>query len=267
MTDLGDDVKVICGETATGFDLEYRADGTSFSTPFVSAKLGWIQDEAKQGGGSYLTEDELTEKVFSMCNDLGTPGIDPYTGRGFLQLVATEYGRKEEPTLKTLRKGDKGADVKRMQERLLVHGQKLPNFGVDSDFGEETEKALVAFKTAKGLPDPKICDERTWMELMKEPASPEPKPEPTNRIKRFILWLRTLVNKAIYVWGAQGQHGNEIAEEWIRRRETSTKNANRAIALWKKRIAEGIKDIFAFDCSGMIVFWLMLMGIFKSDMS
>ena len=64
-------------------------------------------------------------------------------------------------------------------------------------------------------------------------------------------------NGSIYVWGAQGQDKNTISESWIRRMETSQTNAGRAIALWKKRKAEGKGDVLrAFDCSGLILYFL-----------
>lgn len=54
---------------------------------------------------------------------------------------------------------------------------------------------------------------------------------------------------ATYTYGgAQGE--TNITEKWIRRRETGEKNAERAIALWEKRKAEGRSPIAAFDCAG-----------------
>lgn len=58
---------------------------------------------------------------------------------------------------------------------------------------------------------------------------------------------------SIYVWGAQGQRGSQITENWIKACETSTTNANRAIALWKKNKEKYDPNmIAAFDCSGLI---------------
>ena len=70
----------------------------------------------------------------------------------------------------------------------------------------------------------------------------------------FIKYLKGHVGD-IYVWGAQGE--TNITEKWIRRRETGEKNAERAIALWEKRKAEGRSPIAAFDCSGLIVKFLL----------
>ena len=50
-----------------------------------------------------------------------------------------------------LEKGMVGTDVKAMQELLMQLGYKLPKYGADSDFGSETEKAVIAFQKAEGI--------------------------------------------------------------------------------------------------------------------
>ena len=45
-----------------------------------------------------------------------------------------------------LQKGSKGADVKALQESLIQLSYDLSQYGADSDFGTETEKALIAFQ-------------------------------------------------------------------------------------------------------------------------
>ncbi len=73
-------------------------------------------------------------------------------------------------------------------------------------------------------------------------------------------------NGSIYVLGAQGQTGSQITEAWIKRREHNiASNYNRAIALWKKRLAAGYKNLCAYDCSGLIMKWLIDNGHAKSD--
>jgi cell wall-associated NlpC family hydrolase len=251
----------------------YWSDGTSMASPELSGKGILIQEMRHGRTGKAYTDAELYKTMIGLATDLSAPDKDKQTGWGFvdinkaLQEQNPEPEPIEPPADYVLKKGDTGEKVEPLQNLLLALG--YPVGKVDGDYGPITEEAVKQYQRDRGLRDTGVVDQATWDTFLppKEPPEEEPAPQPTNRIKRFILWLRTLVNKAIYVWGAQGQHGDEIAEEWIRRRETSTKNANRAIALWKKRLAEGVKDIFAFDCSGMIVFWLMLMGIFKSDMS
>jgi len=45
-----------------------------------------------------------------------------------------------------LKRGDKGKEVRDLQEKLLQLGYELPKFGADGDFGSETESAVTEFK-------------------------------------------------------------------------------------------------------------------------
>ena len=85
-----------------------------------------------------------------------------------------------------LKKGMTGADVKALQELLMQLGYQLPRYGADSDFGDETEKAVIAFQKAECLePDGKY-GEKTHAALMdavadddegKKDDKPDEKPE------------------------------------------------------------------------------------------
>lgn len=88
-------------------------------------------------------------------------------------------------------------------------------------------------------------------------------------LNEFIAYLEERVkNHDIYVWGAQGEGKGVITEAWIRRKETSEKNAERAVACWKKQVAAGYGErLRAFDCSGLAMRFLMDKGLEKSDMS
>lgn len=86
----------------------------------------------------------------------------------------------------------------------------------------------------------------------------------------FIEYLEEQVkNRSIYVWGGQGEGYNVISESWIRKMENSTTNANRAIAFWKKKVAEGYgKVLRAFDCSGLGMYFIQnIHGLSKVDMN
>lgn len=82
----------------------------------------------------------------------------------------------------------------------------------------------------------------------------------------LIEYLRSRIG-SIYVWGAQGE--NVLAKanplEWIRSMETNETNAQRAYALFKQRKQEGVNPILAYDCSGLIVAFLLDVGILKAD--
>lgn len=75
----------------------------------------------------------------------------------------------------------------------------------------------------------------------------------------YINYLEEQVrNHSIYVFGAQGQGYNVISDNWIRKMETSEKNADRAIKHWHEECDAGYAKVLkAFDCSGLGMYWLM----------
>lgn len=75
-------------------------------------------------------------------------------------------------------------------------------------------------------------------------------------VKSFIDLLVSQVDRGIYVWGGNGENLLVMPnpEAWIRKRETTKANAERAISLFENRVADGIDPIRAFDCSGL-VYW------------
>lgn len=89
-----------------------------------------------------------------------------------------------------------------------------------------------------------------------------------NNIDKFIAYLKAEVGN-IYVWGAQGECISCIVdpEAYIRSEETGESEAERAIALYRRRVAQGMQTIKAYDCSGLIVKFLLDNRLIKSDVS
>ena len=89
------------------------------------------------------------------------------------------------------------------------------------------------------------------------------------KASEFTEYLKEQVrNHSIYVWGAQGQKKPTITEEWIRKREKTKRNAERAIAHWKKEVREGYGDVLrAFDCSGLGTFFFLKYGMIDHDVN
>ena len=80
-----------------------------------------------------------------------------------------------------LKKGDKGRDVKALQERLIELGY-LPEGAADGNFGNQTYKAVRAFQYYDGLSRDGIAGKRTQTYLFENPdvnPYPTPTPEPT----------------------------------------------------------------------------------------
>ena len=71
-----------------------------------------------------------------------------------------------EPNLRTLRKGDKGDDVKALQILLIGYGYSCGSYGVDGSFGSATDKAVRAYQKDKGLSVDGIVGPKTWAMLL-----------------------------------------------------------------------------------------------------
>lgn len=66
--------------------------------------------------------------------------------------------------MKTLRKGDRGNEVKELQTALNGAGC---NLDVDGSFGDLTETAVIAFQTFRGLQIDGVVGSETWVALSK----------------------------------------------------------------------------------------------------
>lgn len=84
-------------------------------------------------------------------------------------------------------------------------------------------------------------------------------------IRKFVEYLESHVGDA-YVWGAQGECLTTMDnwKSWIEKKETSATNANRAIAFVNKAKKT---PLYAFDCSGLGVRFLLDNKLIKSDIS
>lgn len=159
----------------------------------------------------------------------------------------------------TLRLGATGDYVKQAQALLNKHGATLT---VDGDFGANTSAAVMAFQRANGLAADATIGGKTWAAL---DAATIAEPMPVGRAADFITYLKACVGD-IYVWGAQGQ--SDITEAWIRRMSRTNALANAAIKLWQARVKFRKDNLRAFDCSGLIMYYLRnLKGYITRDMT
>ncbi|TWD99393.1 peptidoglycan hydrolase-like protein with peptidoglycan-binding domain [Neobacillus bataviensis] len=89
---------------------------------------------------------------------------------------------KSSPNL--LKSGDKGPDVKKLQQYLIKAGEKLPKYGTDSDFGKETEAAVRSFQAKHGLAVDGIVGPKTRAKLETAATASANRPYPGHLIKR-----------------------------------------------------------------------------------
>jgi hypothetical protein len=102
----------------------------------------------------------------------------------------------------TIRKGDKGKDVKIAQGRLTFHGYPVAADGV---FGSGTEAKVMQFQQAKGLPSDGIVGPKTWdalfIALVPEVQPPEPLPEVLAHIKSLGFKIKWAGDNHLHLFG------------------------------------------------------------------
>lgn len=98
-------------------------------------------------------------------------------GRYLRGFIAPKYDEatstKTEPvkggnelSLRTLRKGDEGDDVKALQILLIGYGYSCGGYGVDGDFGRATEDAVRRYQRDNDLAMDGIVGPKTWAKLL-----------------------------------------------------------------------------------------------------
>jgi hypothetical protein len=80
--------------------------------------------------------------------------------------VEVEEGKTVTITLKQLEKGDKGAQVKTLQQLLEAKGYSCGKSGADGDFGSNTRTAVRNYQRENGLVADGIVGANTWGKLL-----------------------------------------------------------------------------------------------------
>jgi len=127
--------------STTSNNSSQQSQGTSTSAPILLARRPPIPAQTAQQTCASPTAQQKARAF-----------VDPA-----LRDVAS--GKKE------IAKGAKGQDVGKMQEALQTAGYKLPRYGADGKFGDETAKALKKFQTDHCLKDTGRLDKQTMEQL------------------------------------------------------------------------------------------------------
>ena len=141
---------------------------SSTSHPHIGTYTGdgWVTEA--QGTKAGVTRSKLTDKKWTYWGlgkgitfDFIPGGGKAETETGIGEAVSDK--KKSHPTLK---RGSKGASVKELQQLLIKKGYKLPKYGADGDFGNETLEAVKKFQKDKGLTVDGIVGAQTWSKLL-----------------------------------------------------------------------------------------------------
>lgn len=122
------------------------------------------------GGGQFV----VIEGNYDNAVKRRTLSVNGRYLRGFIApKYDEESGSKVEPVpggdelnLRTLHKGDEGEDVKALQILLIGYGYSCGGYGVDGDFGRDTEDAVRRYQRDNGLEVDGIVGPETWAELL-----------------------------------------------------------------------------------------------------
>jgi len=134
------------------------------------ARLKWMIDNVKTFGFSWEVVPEEPWHIRYVCGDDVPAAVKDYMDRngikapeGKAEATKTETPKVETPKVQSegvkLKLGDKGDQVKKMQELLTKKGFAC---STDGDFGMATQKALNYFKKSVNLEINGVCNQRTW---------------------------------------------------------------------------------------------------------
>ena len=135
---------------------KYRKDGLGNASHMgivTGQGEGAIHSSASRG---YVTESRFQNK---------TVRNGGWNRVGLWDQISFDYrdtGRTESGFFPTLRRGDRGEDVKELQELLQSFDYEIGSAGADGIFGRDTEAAVKAFQYDAMLNRDGIVGEETW---------------------------------------------------------------------------------------------------------
>jgi len=154
----GDRYMVQNGDTLWGIAERYLGDGNRWHDLYAYNNLKTIDiypgDVIELPAKDWAPQDEAKAE---------TPQPDPEPSPAPQPAPAPD----PDTELPVLSRGDQGYPVEVLQMLLMYAGHELPVYGMDGDFGGETEKALLDFQSEHyGLEDSGRTDAATWAALI-----------------------------------------------------------------------------------------------------
>lgn len=178
---IGKDGKVVLGRNINTMPASASGyNGSASSHPFMFETIGNFDRGHDRLQGKQLetvlaitkylhvTKGKKLKFHNEMTNVKSCPGSGIDKAQFVKQVESYKGGKAETPSAPSgssgkdntgsggkgrnyLQVGDKGSEVKSMQNRLIKAGYKLPKFGADGHFGEESRLAVVALQKNNGL--------------------------------------------------------------------------------------------------------------------
>lgn len=167
---------------AGGANLSYGSNGHTTRTmvkEFVAsgdyekltASKYLTSDKYLQRGDILVKEGSHTVMVLGNGAEVVVTPAEP-SAPADTPTAGTTAAKKDNATiyysvrLPLLVSGSAGAAVKNMQRLLVAHGETLPEYGIDGDFGEETGNALESYQRKNNLAVDRKCGPESWLHLL-----------------------------------------------------------------------------------------------------
>lgn len=136
-----------------------------------SERVHTIEGNTSSSSGVISNGGEVCRKSYV----LNSPDIAGY-GRPLYGKDTTAETKKESATngdssvcieLSVLKNGAEGEQVKTLQRLLTALGYRLPLYGIDGNFGDETESAVRTFQKIEKIDIDGSVGKQTWTKLLK----------------------------------------------------------------------------------------------------
>jgi peptidoglycan hydrolase-like protein with peptidoglycan-binding domain len=114
------------------------------------------------------------------------------------------------PRRLSIRRGDKGDDVKECQTMLKALGYDLGKCGIDGDYGSMTRLAVICFQRDHGLVADGICGPLTWEAL--DTAFKSSAGTPVTSTNTYSVIIRGLDQTQAHALAANYPASSEIIE-------------------------------------------------------
>lgn len=116
-----------------------------------------------EGNNGSFPNDRVRRREISSASTLIYGGY----ARPEYPVTGSANGSSVDVSLPTVRKGDSGNAVKILQAFLVAYEYNIGKYGIDGDFGFDTESAVKRFQKRSGIAIDGIVGKDTWSELMR----------------------------------------------------------------------------------------------------
>ena len=160
-------IKAITGETLYYANIVKLLDGIKVGTKVnIGEVIGYLDASETDlyvaiGEDNYVNAGKSLTSYLDDNGYIKNSGSDPISNpipvnsNSTLKIITPEVKLIDPNDFirnkQVLRLGDQGESVERLQNSLINSGYDLPQFGVDSKFGEETLKKVREFQRARGI--------------------------------------------------------------------------------------------------------------------